>query len=167
METSHSYTHEKLIPQGETSHSCIHEKLIPQGETHRLKTSGLIPQGETHRLKTSGLIPQGETHRLKTSGLIPQGETHRLKTSGLIPQGEGYFSKDYVKSIRNSNDYKENEIASNDFIVRNLINCVEYGKKWSSDPFHAWSRQFEYPWVTTQIKNLVNKSVRVMDAGSG
>lgn len=80
---------------------------------------------------------------------------------------EGYFSKDYVKSIRNSNDYKENEIASNDFIVRNLINCMEYGKKWSSDPFHAWSRQFEYPWVATQIKNLVNKTVRVMDAGSG
>src|SRR5690606_39458570 len=66
-----------------------------------------------------------------------QGETHRLKTSGLIPQGEGYFSKDYVKSIRNSNDYKENEIASNDFIVRNLINCVEDRKSTRLNSSHV------------------------------
>jgi len=81
---------------------------------------------------------------------------------------ENFFTPDQVQNIRQSENYMENEIASNEFIVKNLSNCVEYGKKWSSDPFHAWSRQFEYPWVAQQIKNLnLNKSVKIMDAGSG
>jgi SAM-dependent methyltransferase len=83
---------------------------------------------------------------------------------------EGLFSKENVESIRSSPEFVQNEKASNIFLVENLTNMLEYGKKWVVDPFHAWSRQFEYPWVTQQFKQIVEKSsgpLNVMDAGSG
>lgn len=83
---------------------------------------------------------------------------------------EGFFSKDNVEIIRRSGDFTENEKYSNNFLFDNTKNMMDYGTKWATDPFHAWSRQFEYPWVTQQIKNYVSNidhALTVMDAGSG
>jgi 2-polyprenyl-3-methyl-5-hydroxy-6-metoxy-1,4-benzoquinol methylase len=42
---------------------------------------------------------------------------------------------------------------------------------WVSDPFHQWSRQWEYPFVAQQISNVHTAGhpfpLRVLDAGSG
>ena len=83
---------------------------------------------------------------------------------------EGFFSKNNVEIIRKSSEFIENEKYSDKFLFDNSKNMIEYGTKWATDPFHAWSRQFEYPWVTQQIKNYVSNidyALTVMDAGSG
>ena len=47
------------------------------------------------------------------------------------------------------------------------------GYGWSPDPFHQWSRQWEYPFVCSKIDSFQSslgwkqKAVRVLDAGSG
>lgn len=85
-------------------------------------------------------------------------------------QTEGFFSRENVEIIRRSNEFTENEKYSDNFLFDNSKNMIEYGTKWATDPFHAWSRQFEYPWVTQQIKNYVlniDQGLTVMDAGSG
>lgn len=66
-------------------------------------------------------------------------------------------------------DYTMLESYAEDFVVRNAPILESY--TWSKNPFHHWSRQWEYPYVAERITNFTNRSgssiVRVLDAGSG
>lgn len=44
-----------------------------------------------------------------------------------------------------------------------------YARRWVSDPFHQWSRQWEYPFVADKLRHIVSDSpsARILDAGSG
>jgi hypothetical protein len=43
------------------------------------------------------------------------------------------------------------------------------GRKWVRDPYHQWSRQWEYPYVFSKISSMAEGSgpKRILDAGSG
>jgi 2-polyprenyl-3-methyl-5-hydroxy-6-metoxy-1,4-benzoquinol methylase len=63
------------------------------------------------------------------------------------------------------------ELFSNQFLEENKSTLAEYSRKWVIDPLHQWSRQYEYPFVYSHIKNHVNNQkegkLRILDAGSG
>lgn len=76
-------------------------------------------------------------------------------------------------SILNCDDFRLLESFSNGFLQRNREIFKEYGRKWISDPFHAYNRQWEYPYVYQQIQDCVQgnikpgQRIRILDAGSG
>lgn len=77
---------------------------------------------------------------------------------------------DYQKTLRSSL-FKEMEAFSDDFLALNKENLSEYAKKWVADPFHQWSRQWEFPYVYEKVLShytgSATKKFKVMDAGSG
>jgi SAM-dependent methyltransferase len=62
------------------------------------------------------------------------------------------------------------EYFSNTFIKINHKALTFYAVKWVKDPFHQWSRQWEYPFVYSKIINKLevhNTPLKILDAGSG
>ena len=72
-----------------------------------------------------------------------------LKQSGLVTL------YDY-KQVENLDLYKALQRFSERF--RN-------SRGWVADPFHQWSRRWEYPWVASRLPRT--GPVRILDAGSG
>lgn len=62
------------------------------------------------------------------------------------------LKEDYLKLLR-SNLYKRMESYSNKFIKDNKDILHSYSRRWVTDPFHQWSRQWEYPYVYERIEN--------------
>ncbi len=75
----------------------------------------------------------------------------------------------------NSGEYRENYFELEEFSNRFLklalkLDFFPKDYPWPVDPFHNWSRIWEYPWVWKQIKKIKNygkKSLRIADLGSG
>lgn len=62
------------------------------------------------------------------------------------------------------------EQYSNSFLKKNQRFLREYSAKWVKDPFHQWSRQWEYAYVHTRILEHLSGSSKgksILDAGSG
>lgn len=75
--------------------------------------------------------------------------------------------KEY-KQVLKSNLFMDIEKFSNEFINFNKTFLKKY--KWAKDPFHQWSRQWEYPFVFYYINNYIknNKNIiSILDLGSG
>jgi ubiquinone/menaquinone biosynthesis C-methylase UbiE len=72
--------------------------------------------------------------------------------------------EDYEK-LKNNPIFKEMEFFSNNFLKNNEKVLNGYSLKWVKDPFHQWSRQYEYPFVFTNIKK--KSKLNILDAGSG
>lgn len=76
---------------------------------------------------------------------------------------------DYKKNLQSSS-FKTMEAFSDDFLTRNRDILTEYARKWVADPFHQWSRQWEYPYVYNKLfarDTDQGTEFRIMDAGSG
>ncbi|MBI5459236.1 class I SAM-dependent methyltransferase [Methanobacterium sp.] len=82
---------------------------------------------------------------------------------------QGYPKLDLHKELLRSNLFIELEKFSNVFINQNKNHMEYYSKKWVADPFHWWSREWEYPYVYQEIKKSVSKKhdLNILDAGSG
>lgn len=55
------------------------------------------------------------------------------------------------------------EEYSDQFLKQHVGVLLPYSKKWHPDPLHAWSRRWEYPWVSERLP----KASPILDAGSG
>ena len=73
------------------------------------------------------------------------------------------------KVLIESDEFREMEIFSTEFLTKNQSILGSYTKKWVGDPLHQWSRQWEYPFVFSRLESsLANTSQpKVLDAGSG
>ncbi len=74
--------------------------------------------------------------------------------------------------LLNSFMFHEMEAYSNRFLDLNKDSLSNYRKKWVSDPFHSWSRQWEYPYVYQMICSYLQRAsntseIKILDAGSG
>jgi len=91
----------------------------------------------------------------------------------LCPLPQGFPSvTDYKRLVRTSL-FLEMESFSNTFVrtqAKALRSC-----RWILDPFHQWSRQWEYPFAYSYIHRFLSRSnlarvsreIRILDAGSG
>lgn len=78
-----------------------------------------------------------------------------------ISQYEELLSSEFFHTI---------EEYSNNFLKLNQKFLREYAKKWVRDPFHQWSRQWEYVYVYSKILEHIsgkNAGMNILDAGSG
>lgn len=61
--------------------------------------------------------------------------------------------------------------SSDDFISQNSKTLSAYRRKWVIDPLHQWSRQWEYPFVFSEIEKYAaahgERPIKIFDAGSG
>jgi ubiquinone/menaquinone biosynthesis C-methylase UbiE len=83
-----------------------------------------------------------------------------------------------VPSIDSYNDllksplFNDMETYSNLFLNLNVDCLGNYRNKWVADPFHSWSRQWEYPYVYQMIQKYIDNSrnaneFKILDVGSG
>jgi len=66
-----------------------------------------------------------------------------------------------------SRDFREIEEFSDQFQAIAAPLLVSYKRRWVSDPLHQWSRQWEYPYIIHQARNLEGENLRALDLGSG
>jgi len=78
------------------------------------------------------------------------------------------LENEYVELIK-SNDFKTIESFSDSFLLNNMSLFKHNAYKWVKDPFHQWSRQWEYPYVYNKVREVAEKGaeLNVLDAGSG
>ncbi|MHB9110963.1 MAG: class I SAM-dependent methyltransferase [Armatimonadota bacterium] len=86
---------------------------------------------------------------------------------------------DDLARIQGTDRYREMEAFSDAWLTRHADVLTDYARLWSPDPFHAWSRRWEYPWVMQQMRSWYRRQVdsrllcevsnrlRLLDAGSG
>ena len=81
----------------------------------------------------------------------------------------GIPSVSEYKVLIDSDEYKMIERFSDEFLTANKIILKGYSQRWVKDPLHQWSRQWEYPFILSNLnpiaKNL--RAARILDAGSG
>ncbi len=86
-----------------------------------------------------------------------------------LPQGLVRIS-DY-KDLLQSKLFLRVQKFSNNFIDQNSEILFPYGRKWAIDSLHQWSRQWEYPFVFSQIEKYAaahyGRPIKIFDAGSG
>ena len=77
-------------------------------------------------------------------------------------------SDDDCARIQSTNNFRQMEDFSGDFLTQHADALAYYNQLWCDDPLHAWSRRWEYPWVYQQIyAHLNGRPARILDAGSG
>ncbi|MHB0938984.1 MAG: class I SAM-dependent methyltransferase [Armatimonadota bacterium] len=82
---------------------------------------------------------------------------------------------DDLARIQGTGRYREMEAFSDAWLARHADVLTDYARLWSPDPFHAWSRRWEYPWAVEQLRAWWAKlplldqpnHPRILDAGSG
>ena len=86
-----------------------------------------------------------------------------------LPQGPVLLA-DYQQLV-SSSPAQTIEHFSREFLRKNRELLAEYSNKWVADPFHHWSRQWEYPFVLREIEYFARETQRpaleILDAGSG
>ena len=75
------------------------------------------------------------------------------------------------KDLLQTELFSRMENFSNNFVTQNSEALSAYSRKWITDPLHQWSRQWEYPFVSSEIQKYVsahsNRPTKILDAGSG
>jgi len=75
------------------------------------------------------------------------------------------------KALLQSQLFSRIEKFSNNFISQNSETLSAYCRRWVIDPFHTWSRQWEYPFVFSEIEKYAashrGRPIEILDAGSG
>ena len=85
----------------------------------------------------------------------------------VLPDGVPVI-KDYVDLIE-SKIFRSMESFSEKFLSANREVLLGYMDRWVEDPLHQWSRQWEYPFVWSKIRQLAKNRTEldVLDVGSG
>jgi SAM-dependent methyltransferase len=76
---------------------------------------------------------------------------------------------DYQETL-SSPLFRRMEVFSNHWLAANSAALAPYARKWVPDSLHHWSRQWEYPFVFSQLAAHVvaqPRPCRILDAGSG
>mgnify|MGYP003681897678 CR=1 FL=1 len=93
-------------------------------------------------------------------------------SSNVLPQGIPLIV-DYTNLTKTSL-FLEMESFSNNFLKTHAKALKKY--RWVADPFHQWSRQWEYPFAYSYIRQFITSTskfipiddeIRILDAGSG
>lgn len=75
------------------------------------------------------------------------------------------------KALLQSKLFSRVEKFSNNFVSQNSELLSTYCRKWVLDPLHQWSRQWEYPFVLSEIEKYTaahsGRPIEILDAGSG
>jgi len=89
--------------------------------------------------------------------------------SGTLPQG--IPSINAYKNLLKTDFFREMESFSNAFLEAHSKALKDYSRRWVADPFHQWSRQWEYPFAYSYIQHFMTAKerdeVRILDGGSG
>ena len=84
---------------------------------------------------------------------------------------QGFPSIESYNKLLESSLFLSMELFSNQFLAQNKSALKIYSKKWVPDPFHQWSRQYEYPFVYYYVLDYINNrqksDIKILDAGSG
>lgn len=84
------------------------------------------------------------------------------------------FISDY-DDLLGSSLFKNMEKFSDTFLSTNSDILESYGRRWTHDPLHQWSRQWEYPYCYSKISRYLidygkrgsHAGLKILDAGSG
>lgn len=87
-----------------------------------------------------------------------------MAKSKMLP--DGLVNVDKYEVLTNNSFFKEIEEFSDDFIGKVGSMIKSYNIRWVDDPFHQWSRQWEYPYIISRLKG-VEKDARIIDLGAG
>jgi SAM-dependent methyltransferase len=79
---------------------------------------------------------------------------------------DGLVDTQQYDKLTSSNLFKEVEKFSDDFISKVGSMIQSYNIRWVPDPFHQWSRQWEYLYIINQAQK-VGKDARIVDLGAG
>ena len=75
------------------------------------------------------------------------------------------------KALLQSELFSRLEKFSNSFISQNNEALSAYCRRWVIDPLHQWGRQWEYPFVFSEIEKYAaahsGRPIEILDAGSG
>lgn len=78
---------------------------------------------------------------------------------------------DQYREVLKEQTFRDLEEFSSRFIELHANTLSAYGRRWSTDPLHEWSRQWEYPFVSDVVSHYLEdqgaESAAVFDAGSG
>jgi ubiquinone/menaquinone biosynthesis C-methylase UbiE len=91
-------------------------------------------------------------------------------TGGQVDIPAGIPTTQLYKQLLGSRLFERIETFSNRFLATNQDLLLEYSASWVRDPLHAWSRQWEYPFVFTRIEQFMRQKkseTSILDAGSG
>jgi len=84
---------------------------------------------------------------------------------------QGLVKISNYKALLQSKLFSRLEEFSNNFITQNSEALSAYSRKWITDPLHQWSRQWEYPFVFSEIEKYAvvhsGRPIKIFDAGSG
>ncbi|WP_158269259.1 bifunctional 2-polyprenyl-6-hydroxyphenol methylase/3-demethylubiquinol 3-O-methyltransferase UbiG [Saccharospirillum sp. MSK14-1] len=77
-------------------------------------------------------------------------------------------ARDYTEAL-SSKQFLELQAYSGKFLQENESALKDYISRWVGDPLHQWSRQWEYPFVYSNVSKKVedNGNSLILDAGSG
>ncbi len=91
------------------------------------------------------------------------------KFSCMLPDGYPLIS--LYETLPNHPLYQSMVQFSQSFVDANLHALDVYKTKWGANPVRGWSRQWEYPYVYTQIQSFLSQrnqdAIVMLDAGSG
>lgn len=79
----------------------------------------------------------------------------------MLPTGTP--TKAQYEALQRSAPYREMEHFSDAFLAEHADALQEYAEKWSTDPFHAWSRGWEYCFAFDRLRS----GSCILDSGSG
>ena len=83
---------------------------------------------------------------------------------------EGIPLQDEYDTLLRAAVFNDMEAFSEAFLERNRGVLAGYMARWGAEnPFHSWSRQWEYPYIFGKVAELVRArpGARILDAGSG
>jgi len=82
----------------------------------------------------------------------------------------GIPNQNEYKAVLETDVFKHMEAYSDEFLRINASYLDAYSRKVVRDPFHQWSRQWEYPFTYCKIQSESTEAkhkIRLLDAGSG
>lgn len=79
---------------------------------------------------------------------------------------DGLVDTDQYEKLTQSDFFKNIEQYSDSFIAKVGPMIQSYNIRWVADPFHQWSRQWEYPYIISRLEGA-KKDARIVDLGAG
>lgn len=91
-----------------------------------------------------------------------QEDQEKIYRQGLVSMRE-------YRMLTGSNLYARLEHYSQSFLSSHQATLAPYSSKWVLNPFHQWSRRYEYPFIAYELNKLRKEGqlLKVLDAGSG
>lgn len=91
------------------------------------------------------------------------------KLINLLP--DGFPPLSVYETIKSDITYNKMERFSDEFLRKNANVLKFYSNKWVVDPFHTWSRIWEYIFVYEKLREMAgfhnSENLNILDAGSG